>query len=868
MRAGLGGRLRERTGGQAIIAAIPITTATLRPKLVTCGYAGALLRANFEFGTAAGARTASLAGFAHAPADVRSICLAAIDASEDSAHEVAKYRDLGAPLVFVCRREHLQLWKQSAGEPQLHLEIPAQRVDAWFQTEGHKFSPEAIYRAKTQGRFEPRAQLDFVDVGLLPVVEAELGGRLSELVEGLIGGVKAQLGGAMTPTRGEWMLREVFWLLAAKILHDKAVPNFRRLDLADVEDARERVARHYGASQPVQRLLRQEREALLPVGARLARFASLAQVTTESLAFVYENALISRETRTRLGTHSTPNAVVEYVVGRLSPYIQQLPSERRHVFEPACGHAAFLVAAMRLLRDLLPPSVPEEQRRYLRHHLVGLEVDAFAVEIARLSLTLADIPNPNGWRLHSGDMFAAGALERLARGATVLLSNPPYEDFTADQRRRYRAEGTPVARPNKTFEMLHRVLPQLPHGALIGLVLQQNFLQNSQARDLRELLVSEFELLELCLLPDNIFALSDQETVLVLGRRGRASRAEQPRVAYKRVREAEARRFQQTSEVSTSREVPQERFAGTAGFDLRVPDLEELWTHGRLRPVETFAHVGQGLTFRGAGDLPVGRQAMAEDPFPGGVPGFARFPRGGVALHRLPPTSFFNLEKRQVARERSGATLGVPQVLLPYAPVSRDPWRLTALLDPKGHAVTSRFLVVRPLRGDLPLEFFWALFNSPYANAYVYTHADKRSILAGTVRRMPVPEPNAVGVERVTAAARAYLDLAGRPGAAAAASELQERLLRVDAEVLRLYELPPRQERTLLQLFSGYQRPGVPFPFDRYYPADLDSAVPLHLYLSEEYRRAKPGRLLGLENQPPPSGLLEALKRSTIDFGE
>ena len=66
---------------------------------------------------------------------------------------------------------------------------------------------------------------------------------------------------------------------------------------------------------------------------------------------------------------------------------------------------------MRLLTDLLPPGWQEPRRDYLRRRLHGLEIEPFALEIARLSLTLADVPNPNGWALTEGDMFAGKPLE-------------------------------------------------------------------------------------------------------------------------------------------------------------------------------------------------------------------------------------------------------------------------------------------------------------------------------------------------------------------------------------------------------------------------------------------------------------------------
>ena len=102
-----------------------------------------------------------------------------------------------------------------------------------------------------------------------------------------------------------------------------------------------------------------------------------------------------------------------YIVGRLRPWIGEIAVGDRRVFEPACGHAAFLISAMRLLTNLLPPNWQEPRRDYLRRRLHGLEIDSFALEIARLSLTLADVPNPNGWALTEGDMFLARRLRKV-----------------------------------------------------------------------------------------------------------------------------------------------------------------------------------------------------------------------------------------------------------------------------------------------------------------------------------------------------------------------------------------------------------------------------------------------------------------------
>ncbi len=67
------------------------------------------------------------------------------------------------------------------------------------------------------------------------------------------------------------------------------------------------------------------------------------------------------------------------------------------------------------------------------------------------------------------------------------------------------------------------------------------------------------------------------------------------------------------------------------------------------------------------------------------------------------------------------------------------------------------------------------------------------------------------------------LPLSGSPTGASAGAITGERLKflhwRIDAEVLRLYGLPAKLERTILDLFSGIRRRGVPFEQTEYFPA-------------------------------------------------
>ncbi|MDA1315717.1 MAG: hypothetical protein O2968_20535, partial [Acidobacteria bacterium] len=184
--------------------------------------------------------------------------------------------------------------------------IPAEGIDEFFNHHHDEFAPDAVYRAKTWGRFQSGYQLSFVDMGLMPLVEEEVGRSLGNLIERNVSELRARLGwDEVTDKQGHWLLKTVFWLVSGKILRDKQVQSFEDLDLNDVEEVFHRVAAHYGTA-PFAAGSTKELDALRESARIIGRFTSLVLTTTESLAYVYENTLISKKTRSSLGTHSTP----------------------------------------------------------------------------------------------------------------------------------------------------------------------------------------------------------------------------------------------------------------------------------------------------------------------------------------------------------------------------------------------------------------------------------------------------------------------------------------------------------------------------------------------------------------------------------
>ncbi len=833
-----------------------LTPSSIKAPLRECGYRPELLRTDFLFGQN---QAASLVAFAQAPADSRSACVAVLSASGNPRADVEARRALGAPIVFVCLPDTLQWWKQGTNAAKLLENIPANNIEQFFRSNLDKFSPEAVYRAKTWGRFQQSYQLSFVDTGLMPLVQEQVGRSLGELIERNVAGLKDRLGWEqITDEQGHWLLQTVFWIVSAKILRDKQVQNFGSLELDDVDEVFRRVGNHYGTKALVAGSKRNI-EALVKSASIIDQFSSLVLTTTEALAYVYENTLISKETRSDLGTHSTPSFLVDYIVGNMAQWIKEIPVNERSVFEPACGHAAFLVSAMRLLTELLPPEkqVPSRRGPYLRSRMHGTDIDPFALELARLSLTLTDIPNPDGWDLKVEDMFLEDRLVMPAKKNTILLANPPFDNFSPQEKSNYGSELTNGVFFNKASEMLWRTIPNLPEGGVFGVVVPQTILHNKNAAPLRKFLVRECELKEICLFPDKVFSFSGSESAVLIGRRKIVSGTNL--VGYRRIRERDLPAFRSDYSVLGARVVCQSRFTTAALVSLRLPELEEVWIACADNPkLADIADLGQGLFYRGK-DLPPVSTTYSDQTFSGGCPGFVHFDQG-IQLHKLPTPYWMNLDPAVVSRAVSGTKVGIPQVLLNYAPASRGPWRLKALVDRDGHPATNNFILVRPTRTSCSIEVLWALLNSTFANAYAFSHLGKRHNIVGDIRNIPIPKAKSfAGVER---AAITYLTAAS---SATTVEHIDKLLMHVDSEVLKLYALPIELETRLLGLFNGWERLGVPFKQSRFIPEALEGKIRLSDLLQFEANWSATNWERGKLIDKSISGKITASERTRLD---
>ena len=815
--------------------------------------------------------TVNLAGFSHRPEDTRTACFAAVPPNGDSAEVVRKSAGLGAPLVFIGSGLRWEVWFQNEQlGPQLWWGSQHGTIKQFLRRNRRVLEPRAIFRAKTLSRLDQNAQLDFVDFASFRRIEQDAGQFITNLIHRMVDETREALGWPhkLNQERAQWIARANFWLLAGRILHDKGVPGFQRgFDLTRIQDVFTRVRKHYADGSLPDEEPKTRIAALAHAAKILMAGPSLAIVSPETLADPFENALITKETRKESGTHSTPVWLVEYMLGRLRPWIEELAAAGRcRVFEPASGHAPFLLGAMRTLASLPCCDGLNDTARhaFFKKNLEGCEYDGFAREVARLSLTLADVPNPNGWNLggkDNDDLFHNQRLERGVKNADIVLCNPPFEgDKTAF------AGGEDRARVKKAAEILRRAISVAKPGAVFGFIVPQTMLDSDKVVDLRRSLTRDFEWLEICRLPDGIFEKADVETALLLGRRHPAGELKLTvgPTSFRHVLDGDRYRaaFREQRIPTTDQPLPLIRVAPAPTHSLWVPDMLDVWdTLSALPALRDSTKIGQGFSFRSQNDplFPKGEMQISPKASKGYALGFSNLddPREN---HLLPATALLNRNADAMLRQRSGFESGKPQVVMNYAPVRRGPWRNQAFIDLKGHPASSRFLILRPRNHAISELVLWALLNSPICHAYTASHCDKRQILASKLGGFPCPIPTQNQVTRVEAAARAYREAATRwtathvsskkgkprprnqkavgsdttshlPGIIPDPDGEQQQLLelkylhwQMDAEVLALYSLPAKLERQLLDYFTGERRVGVPFEQMEYFPKGFEGA--------------------------------------------
>lgn len=755
------------------------------------GYRDDAVRRNYTYSdvwaSGSGAtRSVQFAAFTQTPPSYRSAAFAVVEADKRNVDAlVSEHRALGAPLMFVVETDFVSVWQVTGGRPRLLCRATLDELPKLFADRREEWKPDTIHRAKAIGKVETGYQLDFVDVGLVPAIEGEIHSKLDRLLRDAL----ASSRGATGSIDDRNLFKGVFRLLAAKILKDRAHPTAEEWDNADVGSVIDRIGAYYHL--PVRGDLvpnKASKQALQAAWSTLSGGLNVANISADDLAFVYENTLVTDQARRDFGTHSTPAHVAEYIVNRLR--LWEHGTRPQTVFEPFTGAGVFLVSALRHMRDGLPHNWTDEARHALLvKHIGGAEVDAFACEVATLSLILADYPNANGWQVEHADLFEDRALERRIKTADVILCNPPFESFNSNERRKY----VDAARTNgsKAIFALEVALRATP--SALGFVVPRALLVDRSYRDLRRRVEACYREIELVSLPDGVFNVSEADTALLIARDPLTVTRRQ-NVRSSEVFDSDIKTFMRMGAPSRMRESVRGQ-PGVKG-DLWLPPLFSLWEYLNVNPrVGSLVHGHWGLRWNG------GEQSSRSRLKPAAGWSLGVLNSNDLSQFKLGELSYLDTRKAEVYGALD-LPWSQPKILANAGRKSRKYWCFAAVVDQAGLVASQQFIGLWPHGDQVDLDALTALLNGPVVNAFMREHSFDKRFRINTLLNAPVPSRLPARLGELARLYARQISVKRRDE-----EQLESLLDEIDALALAAYDLPPRLERALLAAFQDDERP-------------------------------------------------------------
>ena len=800
----------------------PALRRQFRRALLGLGYQATWIHEDYEYAslTAAGleAKTIDLAAFAKYPPSYRDACIGITHHDEG----IARYRGLGAPLIFEIGDRTVSAWKIRADGPpeKFRSDFKLDRLDSVFDTYHDEWGPTAIREARQPSGAQ--LQLDFIDIWLLPRLSAEFQNRLKFLLEAAVRQVKRafrEANHSEPPSR--YLFPFLFRFVMAKVFRDRGdVDGWRSNDPKVLLKLAEEHC-HSGLISALPKSFLKE-SVLSSAWDSISDTLHFQNFSLQDLFFIYESCFIDRETRKELGVHNTPLEIAEYVLAQLP--VDLLPTQERTIIEPFCGSGVFLAAALKRIAELYPPERSiEERHSYLQSNLIGIEREPLALEVCRLVLTLVDYPNPNGWRLYAQDVFAWNEAKRLLADSSIIVANPPFEEFTPNQRRAYRTQKT-----GPPAEFLRRILTQPP--AMMGIVLPRSFLTAPDFREANRTIARVYGVVQTVELPDNTFHYARVPTILLLAYDRKKHQTTTVSLYSSVVRKDQLTDFYADWRLSQNFKATKNVPSGNEPFSLwvRAPSVlpESVLSLSKLSDI---CKIHKGLNWKPRTDLPRSRlpreDVVRDRPANGFALGCEKMD-GCLLQFHVGQLRYLSLrdEDQDPSTRANRRDWNKPKAVC-NAARSAEPWRLRGYADKQGLAFSKEYFALWPT-ADISVFAIAALLSSPFANRFSVEHDKGRHNRIETLRELPIPP-----IELLRSGGEiAKLSERLHAMSAAVSFETQNTTLelcfRLDAAVLDAYNLSASEQRELLDGFAGQIRP-TPFEFDRYFPQEFSDAVRL-----------------------------------------
>jgi SAM-dependent methyltransferase len=492
---------------------------------------------------------------------------------------------------------------------------------------------------------------------------------------------------------------------------------------------------------------------------------------------VYESALVSEADRLKLGIYYTPPWLAREVVKRV-PF-EAIAPEDRVVLDPACGSGTFLLAAHDRLAEMTPWSwTLDAQHEYVKNHIVGIDQDQFAVEVAKLSLLLHAMPAGNSWRVERRNTLTKGVPDDVR--PAVIVSNPPWKGVRSVGGHRHEVAD----------EFVRKCLATVRPGGYVAMVLPAAWLDGKTSRDTRALLIDSTEILEVWRLTEEVFGASAKAPCVVIAH---STRPLGRSFLYRRVlnRTESMRTFRENGHSDQLALVMPPRDGNRRALLPKPADL--LPELAGLAPLSTVAQIKAA---------PVPEPPIHERGLSGGE---FLWLRRGVDLPAFAEPAESALTRVRYPEEFHRAAVDdswLPQrkLLISAKRSAENPWRLKVGLDLRGIIPRETLQMVLPLSGsDDDLYALMAVLGSSLGSYWVDASSPKIVITADDIGTIPVP---------ATKGAWQALSKLGRRLAQKVGTQQQASVVdALEEGVAKAYNLSVPARLMLAKHFAGFMAP-------------------------------------------------------------
>lgn len=546
-------------------------------------------------------------------------------------------------------------------------------------------------------------------------------------------------------------------IIAAKILNDKLVLGERYDDINKILDL---LSTYYSDYFNKEFMYKYGSGLVDKIYQSFRSDLSYRSIDNKILGNFYENTLFendelkNKQLKQELGIYYTPISVVNNMVEAI-PF-ELLDFRNRYVLDGSCGSGSLLIGAYKRLISLLPKKMDDElKHKYLTNMIMGIDIDKFACEVARLEMLLTSVPYGNGWKVYNEDLLK---INNMQYKPSIIIANPPFKE-----------ERTNGKQIEKATLFLEKYIELLNEGGFIAIIMPESFLENKSGKIAREKLLCNINIFEIWCLPKGIFDTNNCATTVIVGQKVNESTYNDgpfvARIVSKNLNSINM--FKTIGQYDFNFVCKsQKQFMNDSNNKIMLSPISSIIEKiDKNSTIKEYVNYTQGIQIPFKYNYP-----LVSDQYIDGYSKFFRNARYGFDKYRIDwnqqreskyimydPDNIINKDfvgkfndKGLRLRETKRDILESKKVIMTMNSTPGTFWRTKAAIDYEGIYPSHSFWCLIPNNDRVSLEVIAALINSTLANLYIGNKNRALNIKKDIILSIPMPKFSDKQLEEIT----------------------------------------------------------------------------------------------------------------------